>query len=1021
VGTETGGLWVADSSGGSRPLSDDWAYPNVTCIVQRREFPPYTFLCGTQGALYRNKPTLTDPIAQWEPLNLPPGVNVVNRIETLHGGVLVISTDAGIWWAEFGSGDKIDWQQALKRQRAFVGFTDVPIADAWYGLARTGNAEVTAGTQSGVVTDPIIHGEFIGTELVFTEGSIPLFGANSVSMADRLAMDRVSIASCEAHPLRVYAAAFHDPKPDTARFFRLFRSNNGGRTWRVVSPSVVDVDDPAVDSWIHGMDAGGLIKNLTVHPTIQDRFALCGLRALICDEGWSDTPRFSLIGTGSPHIHDDCHTLLFAPDSTWPDRIFIATDGGLFRAADWHDPSSLSSLHNRSLRTLQFYGPNGRGFIGSLGSTPAPRGLVAGGLQDNGNVWKPNNVYGIWQQSQGADGGFNVPIGPERYFHQIVDQKSDSKDGVVYVQSWSGTGDLSPEGAVPLFDDAGNQIAPSVDASFEPVRHPSGNDVPQAIGWKDSTLYGLYTDENAANPRWQTLCLAVEPIGAVASYDGSEVLFATSKNNIYRMNPGSNKQVTMDTSGVPAVVLADGTSKPRVVSRLLCTGTNKGFASFLDPAGGPALIARRNGDRWEKTATAPVDPLPVGGGNIWGLDADDNDQADAPVLMVSTESKVWASIDNGDSWNDVSQGLPRQPHCADLRFNIVKRQWHLGTWGRSLWRSGKLVQIGVSSLIQSEFLSDQDHRNFEALILIGEELFHYFKDNRDTNNRWKQGFRLSDKATAPACIIRSDWVRGAEYHNFEALVLEDNVLTHWSRDNNSEGFPWNPVTIIPVPVTGPASMVQGDYGPNEDHGNFEALIPTADGLWHWSGDNDSGKWRPVVRVTPIPGSVGCIALSDYRNDGDHRALEAMVFEPDGHGLGVLSHFFWDPSIWQWVRTRSLVDDALGPAPLIQSDYIKGKDHHNLETIAWRMRADVPVLQHWHRQDDIGSLDWVSGAILSSRPQGPASLISSDFWGDADHRNFEAIFAEIDNDVWHCFRTQDTMLWTTVGSGMTTVT
>jgi len=56
--------------------------------------------------------------------------------------------------------------------------------------------------------------------------------------------------------------------------------------------------------------------------------------------------------------------------------------------------------------------------------------------------------------------------------------------------------------------------------------------------------------------------------------------------------------------------------------------------------------------------------------------------------------------------------------------------------------------------------------------------------------------------------------------------------------------------------------------------------------------------------------------------------------------------------------------------------MKGKDHHNLETVVWRMRAGVPVLQHWHRRDDIGSLDWVSGAIVSTRPQGPASLISA---------------------------------------------
>jgi len=159
VGTETGGLWAADGAGGSRPLSDGWAYPNVTCIVQRPtpDFPPFSFLCGTQGALYRNKPSLTDPFAEWETLNLPDGVSVVNRIVTLPASRVVITTDRGIWWAEFGLGGTVQWRQAFKRERAFVGFTDVPIADAWYGLAHTGIAEVVVGTQSGVVADPIGH------------------------------------------------------------------------------------------------------------------------------------------------------------------------------------------------------------------------------------------------------------------------------------------------------------------------------------------------------------------------------------------------------------------------------------------------------------------------------------------------------------------------------------------------------------------------------------------------------------------------------------------------------------------------------------------------------------------------------------------------------------------------------------------------------------------------------------------------------------------------------------------------
>jgi hypothetical protein len=48
VGTETGGLWRVDGDV-AHPMSDDWDHPNITCIVQRRGFPPYSMLCGTEG------------------------------------------------------------------------------------------------------------------------------------------------------------------------------------------------------------------------------------------------------------------------------------------------------------------------------------------------------------------------------------------------------------------------------------------------------------------------------------------------------------------------------------------------------------------------------------------------------------------------------------------------------------------------------------------------------------------------------------------------------------------------------------------------------------------------------------------------------------------------------------------------------------------------------------------------------------------------------------------------------------
>jgi hypothetical protein len=259
-------------------------------------------------------------------------------------------------------------------------------------------------------------------------------------------------------------------------------------------------------------------------------------------------------------------------------------------------------------------------------------------------------------------------------------------------------------------------------------------------------------------------------------------------------------------------------------------------------------------------------------------------------------------------------------------------------------------------------------------------------------------------------------VKGADHYNFEALVLEGNELWHWFRDNQVDGLPWIRVGQVPVKATGPASMIQSDYHSDEDHGNFEALIPTADGLWHWFRNNATGEWKPVVQVTPRPGSVGCIITSDYENEEDHRAFEALVFEPHESGVtGVVWHFFWKPTEGRWEKTRALTDKALGPACLIQSDYIKGRDHHNLEALVWMREGGQSVLKHFWRKDDIGSLSWVDGVIVSDRAQGPASMIQGDFHSDEDHGNFEAIFVEFDNDVWHSFRDQSTMIWSNGGT------
>src|ERR1017187_2071629 len=145
-----------------------------------------------------------------------------------------------------------------------------------------------------------------------------------------------------------------------------------------------------------GLENGGADKTISVHPSSPDRVAFSGLYSFVSVDGgdtwtpiagtWKDSTHWSV---DTPHFHVDNHTVLFAPDGPSTERVYVATDGGVFCADDWRDPSTFTSQHNRGLRTLQFYSScDYHNFLGSVGATPGPRGIVSCGLQDNGNGWK---------------------------------------------------------------------------------------------------------------------------------------------------------------------------------------------------------------------------------------------------------------------------------------------------------------------------------------------------------------------------------------------------------------------------------------------------------------------------------------------------------------------------------------------------------------------------------------------------------------------------------------------------------
>ncbi len=121
------------------------------------------------------------------------------------------------------------------------------------------------------------------------------------------------------------------------------------------------------------------------------------------------------------------------------------------------------------------------------------------------------------------------------------------------------------------------------------------------------------------------------------------------------------------------------------------------------------------------------------------------------------------------------------------------------------------------SLIQSD-LAGSEHGNFEAVIVEGEQLWYWSRDNSNAQLPWIRGQRVTgeqDNVAGPGCIIQSTPTSG-QHGNFEVVVpLRQPTgaieLRHFYRDNND--------THLPSPrgqrVTGAQDNLAGPGGPEQ--------------------------------------------------------------------------------------------------------------------------------------------------------------------------------------------------------------
>jgi len=116
-------------------------------------------------------------------------------------------------------------------------------------------------------------------------------------------------------------------------------------------------------------------------------------------------------------------------------------------------------------------------------------------------------------------------------------------------------------------------------------------------------------------------------------------------------------------------------------------------SSYAADTASSAILSRDPATGWRDPGTSPGDT------HYFGLDVDDLDW-----LYAITDRQVIVSVNAGRDWALAGRiGLPKTPHCADIRFVRFPPPentpyLYLSTHGRSVWRANLAEQGGENGL-----------------------------------------------------------------------------------------------------------------------------------------------------------------------------------------------------------------------------------------------------------------------------------------------------------------------------------
>ena len=580
--------------------------------------------------------------------------------EEFRGAGVFKSTDSGATWAQIASTANSDFYYVRRMVIARPAGVSTLIVATDTGLFVSTNAGVSwtkriTGSLMDVEVDPNnqsnLSASGYGSLAYSTNGgtswtiSTPFGGTG-----------RVELAYATSTSGTIYASVNNNDG-------ELWKSTNGGVAWTKKIAASLAQGDYDNTIWVDPANANAVVWG--------------GVDLYKTSDGGTTKTQYSEWWRWPLSPHADNHLIVAHPsfNGTTNKTIFVANDGGVWKAADYSTATTTSGWQelNNSLGITQFY----------AGVGSAAVGRITGGTQDNGTQ-EFNKLTGseAWRMTTSGDGGFSAADDTYWYGEYIYlqglcratwDGSCTNINGSRNVYD-AGTGWTTVwKGAPYEISDAKNKTANFI-APF--ILDPNNTSTMIAGGrsvWRTANVREPLT--NTTGPTWKAIKPAVACADAYACYITNISALAVQPSNSAVIYVGTNGdgsatyqsklyKTTNATATTPTWTLIDTGLPDRTITRIVVdpTTTTTVYAVFGGYESGNVWRSTNGGTSWairDGSASLNLPDVPVYSMAIHPTNSN--------WLYVGTALGVFTSEDAGVTWQASNDG-PVNTAVYDLQW-----------------------------------------------------------------------------------------------------------------------------------------------------------------------------------------------------------------------------------------------------------------------------------------------------------------------------------------------------------------